>query len=435
MNQHALAPIKWEIGQSLLPSHLTAQEDFLVADASLRTQAQGLPQYGLSQLIWDESLLKKGCLSLTHFRLTIPSGQRVVDYPDNTHLLSSQIELSELAEPAVYYFILEENSRKHVETQPRPASNGEIARRYFKLILSHSQYFPEAFEYLLNDHVIHYQGCLAAFKRRSLGFWQLTDDFIPPLIHLGTSPYLLSTLDQLKGQIKHYKENLRASYCSDPLPIKQYVGLSNCIKSVQETLFMLENLINVDKKKGELKLHPYQVYRQLYQLCTELALYQGDWPDEDIVAYRHEAIHLIFKPLLLRLQGYLANNNANGRSTQFHLKENIYSAQLPNNTSRDDELYFIVKLSDMPVLNPYEIPQLSSPSQLNRLYEYSLKGLTLTEVSETTINYNFGQHVQCFKIQKDHESDAVYHEEAAAFYHQTSYKGYDFYIYTQSYQP
>lgn len=432
MNQHALAPIKWEIGQPLLPAHLTAQEDFLVADASLRTQAQGLPQYGLSQLIWDESLLKKGCLSVTHFRFTIPSGQRVVDYPDNTQLLSNHIELSELVEPVVYYFILDKNINQQADTQTRIASNGKTTKRYFKLILSHSQHLPEEFEYLLNNHIIHYQGCLAVFKRRALGFWQLTDDFIPPLIHLGTSPYLLDTLEQLKGQIKHYKENLRASYCSDPLPVKQYIGLSNCIKSVQNTLFILENLINLDNKQGELKLHPYQVYSQLYQLCTELELYQGDWPDEDIIAYRHEAIHLIFKQLLLRLQTYLANNNANGRSTQFSLKENIYSARLPDNTSRHDELYFIVKLRDMPVLNPYEIPQLSSPSQLNRLYEYSLKGLTLTEVSETTINYNFGQHVQCFQVQKNHESDSIYHEAAVAFYHQDAYKGYDFYIYTQN---
>lgn len=431
MDHHAIAPVKWEIGQPLLPSHLTAQEDFLVADTSLRAQALGLPNYGLSLLLWDKKLLKKGCLSIKNFRLTIPSGKRVADYPDNTQLLSSQIELSELAKPVIYYFVLEKNIHKQAKTQLRPVTNGDLTRRYFKLVISVSKSLPDEFDYLLNDHVIQYQGCLGVFERHSLGHWQVTDEFIPPIIHIGTSPYLLDSLDAIKRRLQHYKDTLHLSFNSEPLPIKQYVKLSGCIKSVQESLFMLENLYNLDNKQGELKFHPYQIYNQLYQLCTELALYQGDWPEEGFAAYKHEEIHLVFKQLFERLALYLSNDNATGRSAQFVLEKNIYSTNLPSSTSREDRLYFIIKLRDLPPLNPYEIPQISSPSQLGHLYEYSLKGLTLEEVSETKISYHFGQNVQCFYIVKNQEYDLIYHEGAAAFYDQESYKGYEFYLYSQ----
>jgi predicted component of type VI protein secretion system len=431
MDHHALAPVQWEIGQPLLPSHLTAQEDFLIADTSLRTHALSLPNYGLSQLEWDKKLLKKGCLSIKHFRLTIPASKRVVDYPDNTQLVSSQIELAETKQPVVYYFVLEKNIHKQAEAKLRPITNGDLNRRYFKLIVTPFKVFPEEFEYLLNDHIIHYQGCLGVFTQHSLGDWQVTDEFIPPLIHFGTSPYLLNALDSIKRQLQHYKETLHISFNSEPLPLKQYVKLSGCIKSVQESLFMLDNLINLDNKQGELKFHPYQVYRQLCQLCTELALYQGDWPEEDFLAYKHEEIHLIFKQLFARLKAYLSHDTPTGRSSQFVLDKNIYTASMPNKTNREDRLYFIIKLHELPPLNPYEIPQISSPSQLGHLYEYSLKGLALEEVSETKISYHFGQNVQCFYVQKNKEYELIQHESAAAFYDQASYQGYEFYLYSQ----
>lgn len=432
MDHHALAPIEWEIGQPLLPSHLTAQEDFLVADASLRAHTLSLPNYGLSLLTWDEKLLKKGCLSIQQFRLTMPSSRRIVDYPNNTQLISSQIEFTEQKQTPVYYFVLEKNIHKQAETKLRPVTNGDLSRRYFKLIVTPFKRFPDEFDHLLNNHVIHYQGCLGIFKQHSLGDWRISDDFIPPLIHIGTSPYLLTALDSINRQLQHYKETLHTSFKTEPLPLKQYVRLSGCIKSVQDSLFILDNLINLDNTQGEIKYHPYQLYKQLYQLYTELTLYQGDWPEEAFIAYRHEQLHLIFKQLFERLKPYLAQDNATGRSSQFILENNTYTASVPSKTSREDRLYFIVKLHDLPPLNPYEVPPISSPSQLGHLYEYSLKGLALEEVSETKISYHFGQNVQCFHVQKNKEYDLILHEAGAAFYDQQPYEGYEFYLYSQN---
>lgn len=432
MNHHALAPVQWEIGQPLLPSHLTAQEDFLVADSSLRTHNLSLPNYGVSLLSWDENLLKQGCLSLKSFRLVIPTNKRVVDYPANTHIISSLVELTELKQAAVYYFVLEKNIQAPTENRLSTVTPGELNRRYYKLILASSKVFPEEFEWMLNDHLIQYQGCLGVFTQHALGDWEISDEFIPPLIHIGTSPFLLNALDSIKRQLQHYKETLHVSFHSELLPLKQYVKLGSCMKSIQGALFMLDNLINLNNKQGEIKFHPYQVYRQLCQLCTELALYQGDWLDEAFLAYRHEEIHVIFSQLLERLKPYLSLEHTTDRSSRFTLEGNIYTAALPSQTSREDRMYFIVKLHDQPRLNPYEIPQISSPSQLEHLYGYSLKGLALEEVSEKNISYHFGQSVQCFCIQRNQECDLINHESAAAFYDQEFYKGYEFYLYSQS---
>ena len=53
MTQEALAPVKWEMGQPLLPQHLHAQEESLLADTSLRFQMSGLPSFGICRLNWD----------------------------------------------------------------------------------------------------------------------------------------------------------------------------------------------------------------------------------------------------------------------------------------------------------------------------------------------------------------------------------------------
>ena len=69
-----LARVYWKMGQTLLPEHLLAQEDSLLANTVLRFRAQGLPSYGLGKLLVNETLLGEGIFSIQEMTLVMASG-------------------------------------------------------------------------------------------------------------------------------------------------------------------------------------------------------------------------------------------------------------------------------------------------------------------------------------------------------------------------
>ena len=59
-----LARVCWKMGQTLLPEHLTAMEDSLLANTVQRFRMQGLPAYGVGKLVLNETLLGEGIFSV-----------------------------------------------------------------------------------------------------------------------------------------------------------------------------------------------------------------------------------------------------------------------------------------------------------------------------------------------------------------------------------
>ena len=60
------------MGQALLPEHLVALEESMLADSALRSSLHGMPDYGLHGLRWNETLLSEGMLSLEEMTLVLP---------------------------------------------------------------------------------------------------------------------------------------------------------------------------------------------------------------------------------------------------------------------------------------------------------------------------------------------------------------------------
>ena len=432
MSNPSVAPVKWEMGQALLPAHLTEQENFHLSDSALRNFAKGrAPQYGLTQLAWDEALLRTGNVNIERFQLVLPSHQRVVDYPGNAHVVSGPIVLGELQEPAVYFFVLEELEAGVDPNQLINQTSHKVVHRYFKLVFSSTRHFPAEMEHLLADHDIEYQGCLAVFKQDDQGGWGVTDQYIPPLMQVGNSPYLRASLNRLRAQLQHCRGGLQSSYTGEPLLHKQYVNVINCVRSVQSVLFTLKNLSFSDSQPGEISPHPYDLYEDLYRLYLDLSLYRDVWPSGDALPYRHQQIHVVFRHLLQNISALLASDNAQDRSSQFVLKEGVMTTSLPEQAVNTDLLYFIVKLHEQPSLRVSNLPKVSCLNRLNMMHDYSLSGLGLTEVEESTLNFSFGSNIQCFQIEKDQELAYLFTENSAAFYDHTHLKGREYFIYAQ----
>ena len=421
------------MGQALLPAHLTAQERFQLSDSALRNFAQGsAPQYGVSQLVWDEALLRNGSVCIERFQLVLPSHNRVVNYPGNSHVASTPLSLVELKQPAAYFFVLEALDSGKEPSQLASQPGYDVEHRHYKLVFGATRHFPTEMEHLLAEYDIEYQGCLGIFKRDVQGFWDVTDQHIPPLLQVGNSPYLRVALNKLRAQLQHYSENLQSSYSNEPLPLKQYVNVSNCARSVQSTLFLLANLSCLNSEPGEVNPHPYDLYEHLYRLHLDLSLHQEIWPGGDVLPYRHQQLHSVFRDILGKISPLLSGESTHDRSSQFVLKEGILATPLPKQADKTDRLYFIVKLNERPALQASDLPRISCLTRLDRMYEYSLNGLRLSAVEEAELSFSFGSNTQCFQIEKDQELAFLFAENSVAFYDHPNLHGREYFIYAQS---
>ncbi len=68
------APVRWFLGQTVLPEHLQSLQETSLAVCEQRARLGGLPHYGVAQLTWSEPLLADGVLSITTLTVVLPSG-------------------------------------------------------------------------------------------------------------------------------------------------------------------------------------------------------------------------------------------------------------------------------------------------------------------------------------------------------------------------
>lgn len=88
-----LKRVDWQLGQPLLPMHLVAQEDSLIANLNFYIQNLGIPYFGIGNLKWDDKLLSQGVVSISKLTVIFPNGD-LVDVPDNGVINTYDLNLS-----------------------------------------------------------------------------------------------------------------------------------------------------------------------------------------------------------------------------------------------------------------------------------------------------------------------------------------------------
>jgi type VI secretion system protein ImpJ len=106
-----LARVFWKMGQTLLPEHLLAQEDSLLANTVLRFRAQGLPSYGLGKLLVNETLLSEGIFSIQEMTLVLASGL-LINIPGNATASPFNLNLPGTIKVSVYLHNLNSGHRR-----------------------------------------------------------------------------------------------------------------------------------------------------------------------------------------------------------------------------------------------------------------------------------------------------------------------------------
>jgi type VI secretion system protein ImpJ len=429
MSEYPFAPVQWQMGQPLLPEHLIAQETALSANTFLRHQSGGLPCYGVGKLEWDKDLLLTGSLNIKTLRLFTRTNSLLIDFPGNAYISTPALQFSGLPRVEVHYVVLQE----HSETQNTTGSQS-IAQRPYNIILM-IQPSPE------KDDATTYQGCaevsrgkLAEFVADKNGHWKLSERYIPPLVQLGLSEFLIGPLQQLNVILGRYLKETLALYQNQQLPDNRCSEIRPCINAIYENRQYIANHIHLGKHHGELQMHPYYLYEQLQRLHRQLALFNGEWTPLPLDIYQHNDLHNTFKLLFQNVVAQLKLPGNQSKSSQLHLKDGCYQTVLPNTLNKQDRLYLVINCDQQAPLDNNLLPCISSRKRVTTLFHYSLSGVGLRAVKHQTLSHYFGQNIQCFLLENGEELTHIIREASLAFLAQPAFAPYTFYLFYQPQQ-
>ena len=432
MSEYPFAPVQWQMGQTLLPEHLIAQETALSTNAFLRHQSGGLPCYGVSKLEWDKDLLISGSLNIKALRLFTRTNSLVVDYPGNAYINNHALQFSGIARVAVHYIVLQEQGESQASSES--CTQQPIVQRPYKIILT-TDGNPGS------DDETLYQGCaeitrgkLAEFVVDNKGSWKLSERYIPPLVQLGMSEFLLEPLQQLNVRLGRYLKESLVLYQNQQLPDSRRYEIKHCINALYENRQFIANHLSLGKLHGEMHMHPYYLYEQLQGLHRQLALLNGEWSPLPLDIYQHNDLHGTFKLLFQNVVTLLKLPGSQSQSFQLHLKDGCYQTVLPSLVNKHDKLYLVIVCEQHPPLDNSALPCISSRNRVTTLFHYSLSGVPLTAVKHKTLSHYFGQNTQSFLLEQGEELQYIIRETSLAFLAQPDFANYTFYVFYQATQ-
>lgn len=407
-----LARVHWQMGQTLLPEQFVAQEEALLRDASMRSRLAGLPSYGIAAMRWNDSLLNEGVLSIQGATLLLPSGQ-LLDIPGNAIASPINLNVPGTASVTVYLHCLDDlASQKQVESNWSGGDDDAIPRRVYKVALAAEQSYVDAIETLK----------LAEFQRDPEGIWQLSEGYIPPLLQVGTSPFLKPALEELPRALEAFQYKLAmdsASYLSGG----SLYTVKQCLKSVYRMQRLLANL------KQQIHLHPYLLYNELKELYVDVCFYRDSSPQDVAEPYNHDQLADCFKKILdpLRDQMQLAEKRSPYRPFEF--RDGVYRIELSTDLRQAREIYFLVQKSQVNKSVALDNFKLSAPSRLATVHKLALKGIPIAKIDRPMLAHSFGPEVEFYRIDEGDEWEYALREGGAAFYHSPSFQEMEFYLY------
>lgn len=406
-----LARVCWKMGQTLLPEHLLAQEDSLLANAVLRFRMQGLPSYGLGKLIVNETLLGEGIFSIQEMTLVMASGL-LLNVPGNAAVSPFNLNLPGTIKVSVYLHILNDMPTADSSTGGwEEDADVRIPRVIHRMALSSEQDYPKALDTLK----------LAEFTKSPQGTWQVSQEYIPPLLQVGTSPFFRKEIDALVEALALFQYNLymdAVSYLSgDSLS-----SVKQCLKSVYRSQRLLANLVS------QVHLHPFYLYEDLYTLYTEVCFYRNTTPENITSAYNHNQlaslntiIDLLHKQMQLvrTLPPYLP----------FELVDNIYQVKVPDEIRQATNVYLLAQKDRIITQLSLDELKLAGFSRLPVVHKMALQGIPFKKVEHPSFQHSFGAEVEFYQLREGEEWDHALNETTVAFYNRPELRGTTFYLF------
>ena len=389
------------MGQALLPAHLRAQEESMLADSALRFSLQEAPAYGLYSLLWNENLLSDGVLSLEEMTLVMYSGL-LLKLKENAQItvpLDLNISGGNLLPVYLHVRSLPENSSPH-DAGRQSIKRDNVSCWLWSLELTTEQENPDTVESFR----------LAEFEKQPDSSWRLSSRYIPPLARLGSMPFLKQDLAGLVQKLEAYHYQLTQEIAAIYLSGSDLVNARQCLKSVVQIQRFLANLL------AEISPHPYTVYEQLKRFYVDLCFYHDNSPQSAAAPYRHEHLAELFRETFELLHEQLQLSQMRSPYLPFAQSGGIIRANLPEPIRKAKEIYLLVQKGTIAKTVSLESLKIAAVTRIAIVHKFFLQGIPFKRIDRPPFQHSFGPEVDIYQLSPGDEWDHALKELALCFY-------------------
>ena len=252
---------------------------------------------------------------------------------------------------------------------------------------------------------------LGEFEKGANGTWRLTAAYIPPLLHVGTTPYLLETLADLEERMKNLEPQMVGQLQDTFLRPDRLQAIRLCLSEMYLCLSTLADL------RFKVPLHPHTLFAALRRLLHALCTFHEVIPDQAALPYRHDDLGRCFAELFQELTRHL--RPVYTRSTHLRiLKSNgLFSLSgLPEEVKNSQEVYLLIQRPTLHERIDITEIKVSCTSRLALVHRLVLRGVPFKRIERPPFQHTFGPEVDFYQLQGGEEWNHVMREASIAFY-------------------
>ncbi len=391
-----LQPVVWQKGALLTPQHLQIQDRFIESTLQFRLEALSFRPWGFSELQVDQEALAAGLLSITRASGLFPDGLPFdIPAPTRRRLPSRWRRISKAeTEPGTAYLAVplyrehglnlsvagQNADTRYVagvetvrdETRQQSEKPIQVARKNFRLLLEG--------EVSQGTSVLS----LARISRTESGVFQFDPLFVPPLLDISASSYLISIVRRLVEIVSARSSMLSGMRRQKNQSLAEFTSadIANfwLLYTINTHLPLLRHLY--ESKHG----HPEGLFAEMLALAGALTTFSLQVHPRDLAAYDHDNLGTCFGDLDQKLR-LLLETVVPSNFVSLPLKPvrpSIYA------TSLDEDKYLVntkmylavsAEMGEADLIN--KAPQLikvCSANHIEHLVQHALPGLQLTHV-------------------------------------------------------
>lgn len=407
MTPDKLARVRWQVGQTILPEHFHAQEDALSGESRLYAGFSGLPQLGIARLKWKDVLLPEGVLDVSTMAAVMPGGF-LVEVPGNAFIEPFSLEETGRAEATVYLHLLEET--RGAEGVPMYLDDPETVHRELRVLrLSADQVVDGAASTLE----------LATFRKDPLGKWKLSEQEVPPLLLVGSHPFLDGLLKDLDVVLDQALGQLRTHIQDSYLRSDRLANARRALCEVRAVQALRE-----DMNHG---VYPtsYQFFAMLRRLYFEVCCYLEADPDERLPAYQHEDLGTGLRRWMELLLRSFRPEGTRLTHKPFAVQDGRFVlSAMPKEDPPPNDFYLLVQRKDPSRPLPLQGMKLASPLRLPVVRRLALKGIPWRAVPHPSFPHAFGPEIDWYHLTAEGEEwQYALRENGLSFYSTSDLEG------------
>jgi type VI secretion system protein ImpJ len=390
--------VVWTKGMFLMPQHFQAQDEYFEQALHFRANVSNFANWGFSRLGIDEASLVNGFFTLRHCEGLFPDGLsfqaplidelppgRQIDehYSDPRQpYLDVYLAIPEVRASAASYTLARADRSAtgphRYSAEPRAALDAtlgsdekviQVARKSLRLLFEG--------ESLDGSTAIR----VARIQRSPAGTYVLQPEFVPPIIDIASSDYILSLTRRLIEKMSA-KTDLRA------LSRRQRTGDLADFTNAEAADFWFLHTINSSLpelnhiwkvRRG----HPDLLFRAMLRLAGALTTFAFNQSVRDLPDYDHNALGESFTVLDARIRDLLdIGRQAKVIATPLRPVDRFLWAGTLSDERQLDATQFILSVSSPIAIDELiskfpHLAKIATAEEISRLIRLSLPGLTL----------------------------------------------------------